>query len=114
MTTIIHYEASIGAIKLRIEGDDAANYPKSYGAWNLKVWERDDTGGISHLVNRGAYIQATLYPNGVIGKVNETGLERLRKFVKHAVKLHGSVQFQRTVSYINDIELPDSIKGLGA
>lgn len=113
MPKIIEYNASTYSIELRIEGDESADYPKSYGAFNSKTWAHDSEGKISHITQVGVRIQAVLQPNGVTGKANETGLKRLESFVRHAVKLHGPVQFVRLTHFINDIELPAALAGQG-
>lgn len=111
--TIIEYNASTVAIELRIEGDDKTSYPKSYKVYNLKIWAQDAKTLRSYIAHLGVHTTAYLRPNGVMGKVNETGLARLEKFVKHAIKLHGPVQFKRINNFINNIELPAAIGGLG-
>lgn len=110
---IIQYNSTDFKIEMAIAGGEATNYPKSYGAYNQKAWGRTAEGTIGPLTQVAVRIYAILKPNGVMGKVNETGLSRLEKFVKHAIKLHGPVQFKRLVNFSNDIELPAAIAGLG-
>lgn len=111
--TVINYNSTTVSISMAIDGGDAADYPKSYGAWNIKAWGRDADNNITQLEQVEVRIHAAIQPNGVMGKTNETGLARMEKFVKHAIKLHGPVQFKRTNNFINNTPLPAAIARLG-